>query len=375
MAGEQRNRMIDGWRGVSVLLVIASHLKGYRFADHFVATSFNDILSASGIDWPRLGWNVILRLLAPMGELGVAIFFVISGYLITRIMLREVESRGRPGIADFYVRRTFRILPAFFVFLLSVSLLSAKGIISVPGSGIIASGLFLCDFRGRECGWWLGHTWSLGVEEQFYLLWPMLFTVLGRWRVAGLLVITAALTAMSLGAPLALGFAHISIGALYAASGKLRELIKAHVGPWAICASVLVILLTPYLAAEPRLHRGVAALQPLLLAIVFFGTVDGKQAPFASIVSARWLGAIGLLSYSIYLWQQLFTGPASLYAGLSLLRMPLLLIVPAVLSYFIVERPLIRLGHRLSHRITDRRTMPLHPPSGVETPELVRQAS
>lgn len=375
MAREERNRMIDGWRGISVLLVIASHLKGYRFADHFAATSLKDILAASAIDWPKLGWNVILRILAPMGELGVAIFFVISGYLITRIMLGEAEKRGRPSIAAFYVRRSFRILPAFIAFLLTVSLLSAKGIISVPGSGIVASGLFLCDFHGGECTWWLGHTWSLGVEEQFYLFWPVLFVVLGRYRVAGLTVITAGLTALSFGAPLALSFAHIAIGALYAASGKFRDLIKAHARPWVICAAVLVIFLTPFLAPTPRLHQGVAALQPLLLAIVFFGTVDGKRAPFASLVSARWLGTVGLLSYSIYLWQQLFTGPADLYATPSFLRFPLLLIVPAVLSYFILERPMIRLGHRLSSRIKDGRTTALSSLSGDEAPALVRQAS
>jgi hypothetical protein len=68
MERKGRNQMIDGWRGASVLLVIASHLIGYHFADYFRATTFKDLFAAGVIDWPQLGWNIVLRLFAPLGE-------------------------------------------------------------------------------------------------------------------------------------------------------------------------------------------------------------------------------------------------------------------------------------------------------------------
>ena len=97
-----RNNLIDGWRGLSVLLVIAGHLVSFRFSDGVQPTPVHELVQSEA--WLDLIRNIALRVCAPLGEIGVNFFFVISGYLIT--------SLGKIRIAGFYIRRTFRIFPA-----------------------------------------------------------------------------------------------------------------------------------------------------------------------------------------------------------------------------------------------------------------------
>jgi peptidoglycan/LPS O-acetylase OafA/YrhL len=118
----------------------------------------------------------LLTVGAPLfdGALGVQVFFVLSGWLICSLLLREREKKGRISLRDFYVRRSLRIWPAFYVFLLTVAVLAAVGAIDVPLQDFVWAGLFLGNYAPQPLDWWLGHTWSLAVEEQFYLLWPLI---------------------------------------------------------------------------------------------------------------------------------------------------------------------------------------------------------
>ncbi|MCU1261348.1 MAG: acyltransferase 3, partial [Bryobacterales bacterium] len=112
------------------------------------------------------------------GGLGVLMFFVISGFLITWLLLKENTRKGTVSLKRFYARRSFRIFPAFYAYaLLTVILLAAfHKRINVPQT--MASLFYLANYYqalNGDPGTAFSHTWSLGIEEQFYLFWPLLF--------------------------------------------------------------------------------------------------------------------------------------------------------------------------------------------------------
>ena len=156
---EAQNRIpsLDGLRAISILFVLFSHAVGTH---HFLA---------EGQVGPLLG----------LGELGVRVFFVISGYLITTLLLEETARYGRIDLGRFYLRRTMRIFPAFYAFVLALIVLEAVGLIALnPGDKLHA--LTYTSNYDPDRSWYVGHTWSLAVEEHFYLLFPLLALVLLR---------------------------------------------------------------------------------------------------------------------------------------------------------------------------------------------------
>ena len=110
------------------------------------------------------------------GNLGVRIFFVISGFIITWLLLQEAKSNGGISLKDFYIRRIARIFPAYYTYLAVVFFLDRAGLLN-GGSNIqrILNILFLANYG--PCEGPTGVLWSLGVEEQFYLLWPGVFVI------------------------------------------------------------------------------------------------------------------------------------------------------------------------------------------------------
>jgi peptidoglycan/LPS O-acetylase OafA/YrhL len=150
LSSNQRIPSLDGLRAISILLVLIGHLS---------------------LRFPRLTpiCDPVLTVLGN-SSLGVSIFFVISGFLITWLLLVEIEKKGQINLKAFYLRRLFRIVPAYFVFLGAVLVLCKIGIISIPMVQLASAFLFILNYAIIVPVWWLGHTWSLCVEEQFYLL-------------------------------------------------------------------------------------------------------------------------------------------------------------------------------------------------------------
>jgi peptidoglycan/LPS O-acetylase OafA/YrhL len=114
------------------------------------------------------------------GALGVSIFFVLSGFLITHLLVRGQETSGGGGSIDlkgFYLRRFFRIVPAFYALLLVLAVGQHWRWISVPKPDLLAAALFVTNYAPLHTPEWVGHAWSLCVEEQFYLLWPVLLVI------------------------------------------------------------------------------------------------------------------------------------------------------------------------------------------------------
>lgn len=144
---------LDGLRAVSISLVIAHHL---------------------GVSSLPVIWRL------DIGNLGVRTFFVISGFLITSLLLAEREKVGRIDIKAFYLRRLFRIVPAYWVFLSAMA-------VSVPVAALLPSLLYYANYSHPAL--LVGHTWSLSVEEQFYLIWPLALLWRPLWAVGAMLIL------------------------------------------------------------------------------------------------------------------------------------------------------------------------------------------
>ncbi|MEH6757959.1 MAG: acyltransferase [Parasphingorhabdus sp.] len=327
---EPRDALLDGFRAYAVGLVIFGHAIAYRFADQFES-------------WGIFG-HQIRRLSGPLANLGVYVFFTISGYIITNLLLREEKRRGQISLQAFYLRRTFRILPPLLAYLIVVFLLSKSGVIASPVNELPRA-LFTCNLL--ECEWYTGHTWTLAVEEQFYLAWPVIFLfttkrIRSHFSVIGLisLISTYAVLGWTFHSN-ALSFACITGGVCIALWPNWREFLTDRCGTFLWIFAGILAVLGPFI-----LGNWLSGLiMPLLVLILIFGSYGLSWVrPFLVARPVQWIGAI---SYSLYLWQQLFLGREAIGPAVTLLLLP----VVALLSMYLIERPFIRLSHRLSRSI------------------------
>lgn len=298
-------------------------------------------------------------------QLGVRIFFVLSGYLITRLLLEERDRSGTIHLGGFYARRGRRILPAAFCFML-VTFAIFRRELSLAHAAAALFFLANCD---PWHPWFLGHLWSLSVEEQFYLLWP---AALKRWGS----VSKGGLVAIVLAAPLIRIVSHVTgqhgrwdellfvqadilaIGCLLAFWEFERGLPRLRL-PAALWLLLVVAGVTVYTGAM-HFHLTAALLfvaWPALYVSIAGLLVRVMQVPplWLNWPPVVWLGKI---SYGLYLWQQLFAfGMHSAFA-------PLAAVALAGVSYYCVERPAMRIG---IGKWTAARAQPSNPPAQSQT--------
>ena len=302
---------------------------------------------------------------APAGFFGVDIFFVISGYLITNILLREARE-GRLSIREFYKRRIRRIFPALILLLATVLIVgwfilvdsryARLGLHAAAASGFVANILFWQESSYFVSSSDLLHLWSLGVEEQFYFVWPLLIYAIVRRKYS----VTRTLIAISI---LSFGYSfyatifdptaafyspvsrfwQLSIGGLVASvrghefNQSRREALSVS-GALAIAASVLLL-------DKNSLLPGFWALAPVLgAAAIIHAGPTARVNRLLSVKPAVW---IGLISYPLYLWHWpalqfvvSFTpfDDRNLYVKLAILGS----LAAATLTYILVEQPLRR---------------------------------
>lgn len=330
----RRHRGIDGWRAIAACFVVFSHAVNFRYPK---------------MTGPVL--HLVQRVSLPLALIGVQLFFVISGFIITSLMLREQGARGRVSIAAFYARRSCRILPPLLGYFAGVGLCSAAGLLTLPASSFASAATFTCNIGFVDCDWWVAHTWSLAVEEQFYIVWPLLIA-LGppRWRVPLLFFVLLGCTIGILRDPDVFhnnftSFGCVAAGALYALSPAVRHACqRAAITPLWITAVALLVL-------GPLIGLQVATVVSLPLLVTYIIFAGNTLRWVRAILEWRVIQIIGAGSYSLYLWQQLFLAPPTHYA-VAPFPLPLLPVV-VLLSVYLIERPSIRLGRRLSRRFED----------------------
>jgi peptidoglycan/LPS O-acetylase OafA/YrhL len=313
-----------------------------------------------------------------LGELGVRVFFVLSGFLITSLLLQEKERRGRISLNRFYFRRTLRIFPAAYTFVLTVTAISMLGVVHLAFGSPFPALAYVSDFV-RPDGWTFLHTWSLSVEEQFYLLWPLTVVALGKR--GGVRVALAALALCPvIRITLLLAFRHQGSELVYQFECQADALATGCLlACWrdVLWASILYrsVLTSRWFFTVPLLVVGIAEnpfkASHALYALYFLAGYTVMNVGVAmcldwsmrfsygrvgSLLNARSVVWVGVLSYSIYLWQEIFLtdhSPAFLHIqALNILLVPF----AAAASFYLVERPCLRLRGRLESAVTARRS-------------------
>jgi peptidoglycan/LPS O-acetylase OafA/YrhL len=352
---------LDGWRAIAVLLVVFYHAK-------------ESLIRAYGpaVDWllPYLG----------SGWIGVSLFFGISGILITSRLLEEKEVRGQILLKKFYVRRFCRILPPVIFLLIVLAVCNWAKIIPIAGLDWWRALLFASNY-GPEPSWHLAHTWSLSIEEHFYLFWPALLVWLGARRAPVVCLVLVILITVwrvldihySI-VPSSVGISGwrtdttvdgLLVGAMFACLLEKRNIQKMVVRlatPLATVMLIVMLVICLYIWDHVLiLKHPVRLLFVFLIPSLLLTTILSPSAGIATLLEWRPLRWIGRISYSIYLWQQFFFVPdhatvASRLGGLQDWPWNLLaVLVCAVVSYYCIERPFMAVGHRLAKPATEGR--------------------
>ena len=307
------------------------------------------------------------------GGNGVMLFFVLSGFLITWLLLKENESNGRISLKGFFKRRVLRIFPAFYAYaFLTLSFLVVTGR-NVPWMHAISSLLYFSNYYSAfhpDSNNAFSHTWSLAIEEQFYLFFPLLFLLFCRnlkhlkiaivgiifatwiWRVvlvfgfnaSGGYVYSAFDTRLD----------NLLIGCLLAVVLRERSLVwlwsallKNALVP---LATFLLLAVSIYFCLNNVTYKSTVgfAVEPVLMAVLIAQMMTFSGSGFWKWLDWRPVKFLGLLSYSLYLYQQLTTSfvadqMADYPVVVRVAATVLMTVFAAAVSYYLVEMPFLKL--------------------------------
>lgn len=310
------------------------------------------------------------------GTVGVDAFFPLSGWLITNLLLEERAKRGTIDLAAFYLRRIFRIVPLYYITIaiyalaaLAVYLLAANPAkLEELRTAVIYLITFNSEYRSDEAGVVFGHAWTLGIEEKFYVIWPFVLFLTGRFTLAAVagavLVIGALFGFFGMNEYLIRGYFGLSFGAglaLWLSSSPFAALFFRNF-PIGWPSLVVAMIMYGGLVASPNVfwHLGLSASAALLIVSVW----SHREQSVARFLARPPLVWLGTLTYAIYLLQTLAINAAQGLLQKAHLPMNFLIvfivgygvsIVAAWLVHNIVERPAIDLGRRLAREWSGRR--------------------
>ena len=310
---------LDGWRAVAIALVLLSHgTFNANLASQFWVDFFNSL---------------------PRGEDGVRIFFCLSGFLITHLLLREECKNGGISLKSFYARRALRILPVYFAYVATVALLNIALHWEMIWKSFVPPLTFTTGLWWRRYEVWeFAHFWTLSVEEVFYLLWPFFLIIVPKKYRIGIVVIVLALlptarvaadgTAFEFyltGITLMTTVDYLLMGCLFALFyGFLTRLCSA-LPSWTLTTAKCLALLLFLLVWLPIRHGGslgisrdfirTASLGPgttsmaLAITVLIVATALSPKSLLTRLLEFRVVAGFGLISYGVYVWHQLFINP------------------------------------------------------------------
>jgi peptidoglycan/LPS O-acetylase OafA/YrhL len=350
---------LNGWRAVAILLVILDH-------STYTAGFPSDRI-------PTWGWIFLQQ-----GNLGVRIFFVLSGFLITHLLLREAEQRDTISFKNFYMRRCLRILPVYVAYLGVLAFLLTIGVYSGESKSSWIGALTFTRNMVGPVNSFTGHFWSLAVEEQFYLAWPLCLVSFALWRRPRLaylfLLIPVFLCPLVRMSGMSVETAGEFYGRVLGGNSILVYADSLAMG----CLGAFWLRRDP-----PRLTSTASSfVLAVALAIIASGAVLGlvsgmgnivlaviPSAQAVAILVAMWVSTqhknniiyrvlnwppvnlLGILSYSLYIWHVLFmsniTGSTLRFLLYDWRTWWLSSVAVAALSYYCIERPVLRLKKRL----------------------------
>ena len=349
---------LDGLRAVAIGLVLLSHL-----------TKVPNVSN----------WLYEIHNLVYYGSVGVRIFFVLSGYLITHVLISEWNSTGRINLKNFFLRRALRIFPCFFFYLIVLLLLRFAGILNVNYDAVLLAFLYAQNWNVFQntptfaTTWLVAHSWSLSVEEQFYLIYPFIFQRLqtlfskhGLLTFGAIIAIGTFFRGLNYSAP---SLSKVTGGPFFMHADFLLVGVGLRVWlpeqkTWLIdklapFKNLLLVLAIITMIIAPRFEYDSAmyilltgTLVLFAITYLFFYIILFPQSRFGLILENPYLKYTGKLSYGLYVWQQLFFGSTQFWTKYSVVTyMPMALFLTfacALTSYHYIEKPFLRMKHRFS---------------------------
>jgi peptidoglycan/LPS O-acetylase OafA/YrhL len=338
---------LDGLRAISILWVIFGHAK----------------LSHNTIP----GLFLFIDTVFGGGQLGVKFFFVISGFLITTLLIKEKIKTNTVNLKKFYIRRFLRIFPVFYIYLLVVFILNRVLHVGIDTLTFLGAALYLTNFHIFPESWAIMHSWSLAVEEQYYLLWPSIFKKNTKLAIVIAVLFIAIAPFLRvfvyyfpvytrvLLAPFINDADSIFIGSLLAIISFKGMINWSFFSRYKIVITVIGFLLMWFISNETLHGRYGKILLPFgntFTAITFSFIIISNIIPSKDFIFKLLNGSaftlIGRLSYSIYVWQQLFFLAPENFPGarFSWNRFPVNLILVAIISitsYYGFEKYFLKL--------------------------------
>ena len=305
------------------------------------------------------------------GQLAVNAFFILSGYLITYLLLRERHASGAISLGNFWARRFLRILPLYALVITIITALAVAGVTQADSRAVTYAWLYIYNFLTIEhASPVLAHTWSLAVEEHFYLIWPPLLVALSQVRLRKVLVGVAIFAAIC---PVMYLFVEleqrgflihrltvpaagaIAMGVVFGILHFLRSTGQINATESAMqrslwlgtaCAMILSPVLVPLVTGSWKLDQLARYAQLFGVALLINDIARHQKSlavRFLELAPLRYLGAV---SYGIYMWQGLFLGNTWLREdGYIWPPHPLIglaaLVVVVPVSYHFFEKPLL----------------------------------
>lgn len=329
---------LDGLRGIAIILVILSHV----FMNSPYTKSF-------------------------IGAIGVWTFFVISGFLITTLLLKEKVETGGIALKKFYLRRVFRILPVAYLFLIVLAILNYYQHLGIKPMSFTSAALFIQNIPGFY-NWYVEHYWSLSVEEQFYLVFPFLlaYDVNKYLKVIIFLIIAVPVieyVGFNYPGMSQIHVLHVIIfviinllgNSVFILIGSLMSIllfkgfiiIKDSIFTRALS---LILFITVILIRTDSsllfINYSELYIVPFLTAFIIILNLNPKSF-FNYLLGSRILIYLGALSYSLYIWQQLFDNQNTwIIKSNSVLLHLVMLFIVANASYYLYERFFLRMKKR-----------------------------
>lgn len=318
------------------------------------------------------------------GAYGVNIFFEVSGFLITSLLLLEDETRGLVSLAGFYVRRAFRILPPLYLYIGVIWGLGLAGLLHVEKIDVVGSAFFFHNLTGGS-SWSLEHLWSISVEEQFYLVWPFILVyflrrkgIAARMRVAifpatviVLSPIARVLMRLSHDAAVRTASVHyvnfdfIMFGCLVAilqGTSRFETVYRFCTQVW--WAPPLTLVLCDVVSVLYKNYFDLTVgftIYGFAIAMFLLWCTRNAQSIVGRVLNSWVMAKVGVLSYSIYLWQTLFLheGNEAVFSWMPWLgRFPgnwVGFLVAGLSSHYLVERPSLKLRDVVVRRLREHR--------------------
>jgi len=303
------------------------------------------------------------------GRFGVNIFFVISGFIITTLLLQEEKRAGEISLRNFYIRRTLRIFPAYYFLLFVYFILQLAGYLAISTPAWLTA-LTYTKYFNYKVEYYTSHAWSLSIEENFYFFWPLIF-MMGdkvRKRAAALLIMLPPfirfyinyhpvywLSEQSI-------FIRIDAIALGCFVALYKEAIVAKFKPhWNDLGfySLMLLFLVPWLDRLVTntvlelffVFFGVltGTIANILIAVLLLYSIYGPKGAWYNILNSNFLNYIGMLSYSLYLWQQFFISKTEWWVT-AFPQNICLIFLSSMFSRYVIEQPFLKLKSRFMTR-------------------------